>query len=463
MTTRILPMVAALVFVAALLAALGTGSGPVSAAVRPDTLMYPGPCDNSDLLSLGASPSSVLFRDKVAVRRILLGRIAACRAALDLYTKSLPGSPSVIVIYPAKLPTPQPPATPPPDCVTPSKPQERILNDDVNYRYAVLTECVAFLKSVAAAVPSVSPSPSPLGFRLLPQPTSDPLGHTPPPLSPSVLRQVVYVLALATDAPTSAQISLKLASRLDPLLTHDGTALEPYTGRSAAYRAIAEPTWTVAQYQQQCQSDPSTAGALIALPPGTQSGAANGLIWSWSWTVVDIQVLVADCEPADRYFQSRTSYITGTTNLDSAKGGRGGVPLASLLAIITGVTALRPVHQTGTMDTYTAAPSLASPNPGSTQLTSIVKSDSTTTNNNANSLIVASSALSTISSTSIGQSAATDAQISAAVTHVIPQIISDLQAPCVGQQPRQLVVPAHPVNVTVPSPVPLPMQCYWLK
>jgi hypothetical protein len=407
---------------------------PVNAAADGSIPPYAAPCDTAEVLSLIGDKGLMQRAPQHAVA-LISGRILTCRQLIAAYENGFPPPPPDIV----KLvpPTPYPAlapkyAQPPADCA----PRAVTTSTDPMKLYAILGQCAAYVKAIPT--PGASPTPPPIGYKMS------------PPVLGVPTTKVIYALALATDAPTSAQLSLRLANELKAHVLADGTAIDPFTTAFVTYKVVAQPTWTLTQYAQQCFNDPSTAGAIVVLPPGTQSAVANALLLSWSWTTLDLQALVVNCEPTNLTFTNNAAFVTAVTNVRSRKGTRYGVPIASLLAVVSGITALRPVHQTGTTTTYAVAPPSASPAPGVETKTGETKADSTTTNQNGNALIVASSALGQVASTVVGQVGATDAQTAAAAKSAIPEIVAELIDPC----------PKKKLNVS--DYFTVAAQCFWL-
>jgi len=405
-------------------------------------------CDTADVLTMIQQKGYMEGAPQHAAA-LISGRIISCKRAIDAFASAIPSVPIVARYYvpPAGLPTAFPSPTPqfsaPMACTTnPS-------STDPMKLYSILGECVAFVKGFPVAGPS--PSPTPVSLHVI-----NYVNNAGCQNQPSIWRncfpvtKIIFVLALASDAPTSAQLSLRLTNQLRPHLDNDGTARDPYTNTPAVYTALAEPTWTVAQYQQQCMNDSSTAGAVVILPPGTQTAGANFLLAIEGWTQVDLQIVVLDCEPTSVTFTNNVSYITWISNVKSSKGARWGFPLATALAVASTVAAFHPVHSTGTTTNY----SIATPSPGpvGTPLkSSYNQSDMTTTNPNTALDIAATSILTPFASTTVGQVSSTDSQLAAATVGVIGNLLLEFEDPC-----------TDPVQPDYRYLVSYPTQCFWL-
>jgi len=376
-----------------------------------------GPCDTIGVLTL-ISRDHIFQQWQRDLKKLINGRISTCRSVYEKYITSVPTLASPLPPNPRQLPTPAPRPTMPPGCTN--------TEGSVIELYARLAGCVAAVKDIPA--PAASSTPTPLPFKLADRSS-----------------KTIFTIALAADAPTSAQLALKVASELNPMLkgTHD-----PFTDEAVDYVAVAAPTWTIAQYQQQCASDPATAGAVVVLPPGLQSGSYNALVISRSWTATTVQVWGLTCQPTDVTNKARTSYVTWVSKVDESTGqGRFSFPLATALAVASGLAAFHPVHNLSTANTYSIATPAASPAPGTVIPTQIQTTNGTSTNtSNFIGLTAASAALAPLSSLSIGQASAVDAQTASAATNTIAAILGELNSTC----PDQLG----------PNVAP---QCYWIK
>lgn len=282
-------------------------------------------------------------------------------------------------------------------------------------QYAALAYCSGWItRNVSAQSPTPSPTPVPLAV------------HDAAPKT-GVVSQAIYVLALATDAPTSAQISLQLADDLRnqkfSACRSNGCPVNPYLQKAVHYEVIAEPTWTIAQYQQQCLADSTTAGAIVVLPPGIQSAAYNA-VFSASWSALSLQAFVLDCEPTNTAYVNNAAYITYVTHIRTATGHRYSLSLATLLAGISGYLALHPPKQ--------EAFALVSPYPVLPPGSYLNTGYTTNANTGGAAAVAAAAAIGSIASTNLGQNGGPDvsAQVAGAMAKVLPNLLEDLMAPC---------------------------------
>lgn len=454
--------------------ALKGGVTPQGARQLPNSkqAIFSGPCDTADILTLYGK-DGVMQHAPVHVTALLKGRLYTCRALLRLLGIASPPpvqhpvQVSKLTSAPTPRPTPTPnpaptptPTPPPPlanlrppslitwHLATPMPPvTEPVVcnstSSDPMVLYAALGICVAFIKALPTSTPS--PSPSPITFRSgangLP-------GY-----------KVVYTMALAADAPSAAQLSVRTAAVLislnaapqpspsqTPIPEHVG--FDPITGDyNMPYVIAAQPSWTLAQYQQQCASDPTTAGAVVILAPGTQTAVTNFLLWATSWTKVTLQAMLLDCEPVSTTYLGNAAYITYVSGVHEATGPRTSIPLATYLAVLSAVTALHPLSTTGTTTSYT----VATPSPpvyGKEYLSGFSQTSSTTTNPNSAIIVAASGFLNGLSTVNIGQQASNDVQLAKAADRILPGLISDLQMQCKTALPLTSPVTAH-------------WYCYW--
>jgi len=182
------------------------------------------------------------------------------------------------------------------------------------------------------------------------------------------------------------------------------------------------PTWTLAQYQQQCALDPSTAGAIVALQPGVYSASWN-FILAGTYTNVGWQTLVLDCHPTNTAYVNNAANITWMSKLISGTGTRLSFSLSTALGIVSGILAFHPAQTA----TYTIAPP-SSPAPGTTY-----QSGYSTTNNPSqagNAAAVGVAALTPLSSTNIGYGLGPDAQTADAVRKIVPLLVDSLRKSC---------------------------------
>jgi hypothetical protein len=308
----------------------------------------------------------------------------------------------------------------------------------------MLSYCVAWIaQHVPSPAPTLSATPFPVAF-----PTPSPF-----PDSQNTWTKAIYVLALAADAPTSAQISLVLASYLRPYAkpsTYDIYA----TKQPVSYAVIAEPTWTLAQYQQQCLNDPSTAGAIVALPPATANSSYN-ILYTASWTNLRLQTMVIDCEPTNIAYRNNIALVKWISGVRDATGRRVSFSVSTLLAILSGYLALHPVRTT----TYT----VATPKPKHQDKGAAYESSYTVGINSSFLAAAGVAALSPLATTNIGAAAANDAQLAKAMYRLGARFTSDLVSPCTDSGAPQGVPTISPLSDEPPPSVAgkMPVQCQW--
>lgn len=413
----------------------GRSATPTTRIKQPAAQIYAGACDATDVLQvlgkggLAQKPSpphaDVLF---------VWGRIATCKSIIYRYiatqapagriiAHSAPGLPP--------LPPPQPSTTPPPGCSV-SEPGTKKPSYDLLGLYSALTFCN---KWIAANIPSASPTPQPVGF------------HSPYPGSLDPWTKPIYVLALASDAPTSAQLSLQLANDLRSPKMHPevevGYTPSPspdiYSDRADRFVVIAAPTWTLSQYQQQCFNDPSTAGAVVAVQPGTQSSSWNFALQA-SWTALSVQLMVLDCEPTNSAYVNNAAYITYVSHVRTRTGRRYSFNLSTALGLLGGYLAL----QSNTTKTFTAATPPAPP------YNKFAESQYTISNiqGTGAGAAVAVAGLSPLSAIGQGNNNI-DAQTAGAIAPVLLVLIDDLMWTCTKPLPG---------GTSFPEP-----QCRWFS
>jgi hypothetical protein len=401
----------------------------------------PGPCDTADVLTLIGKDGPFAKAPKHGAAMIR-ARIATCNAVINGYIAQLPTPPpalSPIAQNPPSLPVLPPPPQPTPFPTSPAN-CSPLQTDDPVRAYSVLGYCSGWIaRNVSSPAPLPSATPPLIGF------------HTPSPVARGAWTKAVYVMALAGDAPTSAQISLQLADDLrDGRRIPTAQTRDIYTGRVVDYRVLAEPTWTLAQYQQQCFQDSSTAGAIVVLQPGVQTSSYN-LLFSTSWTALSLQAIVLDCEPTNTAYVNNAAYITYITHVRTGIGRRYSVSLATMLGILAGILA---VHPTRTMN-YT----VASPNP--LPPGTAYNSGYTTGTNQGVGIVAAAgvAGLTPLETQNVGQGPGVDAQTAGAMAKVLPELLRDLLKPC-----RSKADEPSPVPSAVPTLAPLEpfaTQCVW--
>jgi hypothetical protein len=389
----------------------------------------PGPCDASDVLALIGKDGALQKRKHAAA--VIQMRVAECKEIITKYLASLPAprppAPPFVTAVPGlpSPPTPAPVPTIPAAC-------EALSTDDVVRAYSVLNFCSKWIaKNVAppAPGPASSATPPPLMF------------HGPVAGSSAPWNKIVYVFALASDAPTSAQIALQLASELKSRQLERGPVPDLYAPNVAVkYKIVAQPAWTLALYQQQCFMDPSTAGAIVALQPSVQSASYNAL-FSASWTKVGLEAIVINCEPTNTAYVNNAAFITWVSDVHTQTGRRYSFALSSALAVLSAIVTLHPPRTTN----YTTVPPSPLPAPGTSYQTGY----STGLNQGAGLTAAAGvAALTPLASTNIGQGPGPDAQTAAAITKDVKVLIPDLLSPCTDRSSAQ------PSNLSA-------TQCQW--
>lgn len=408
-------------------------------------------CNTSDALTLIAS-DDLLKRAPRHAALLLQQRIAACNEIIKAYLASLPPVPPSIAKNPPGMPAlPSPTANPtaPPGCTT-RKPGSGALSYDALRLYSALTYCVTWITlNVPSAAPSVA-TPPPITL------------HTPLPGASGQWTKYVYVFALTSDPPTSAQIALQIAGilrspRLHPRVatpapsvvvnpTNAYTGRDVFTGRHVEYVILATPTMTLEQFQQQCFADPSTAGAIVAVQPGTQSSSFN-LLWNTSWTTLGLQAMVVDCEPTNTAYIHNAAHIVSVSHVRYGSGKRYSFSLATALGLLSGILALHPARSSS----YTVVPPSPLPPPGQSYQTGYTVG---TNQGIFTAAAVGVAALTPVSSTNLGQASTSDSQTAGAIAAIAPYLIDDLMRPCDYEKPDRDYVP----NTTIPLP-----QCQWFS
>ena len=198
-----------------------------------------------------------------------------------------------------------------------------------------------------------------------------------------------------------------------------------YSNRVVRYAVVAAPTWNLAQYQQQCFNDPSTSGAIVAVQPGTQTSSFN-LLFQASWTALNVQLMVLDCEPTNTAYINNAAYITWLSHVRTGTGRRYSFNLATALGLLGGYLALESARTT----TSTVTKPHPTPVPGSSY-----ESQYTIGNNQGSGAVgvVGVAALTPLSA--LGQGPSTDAQTAGAMAKVLPRLIDDLMWTCTKDKP----------------------------
>jgi hypothetical protein len=436
--TKLLPARGFLFLFIWLAAAVGSYSAATPAkAGKPPTITGPyyaaATCDTAELLSL-VGKDGLMQKAPRHAAILIQQRIAACQDIINKYLAALPPAPGAIAQNPSPLPalpTPMPQMTAPAGC-TALKPGGTFdEGDPKSYDplrlYSALTYCTNWIaRTIPSPSPAVTPTPRPLAV------------HTPYPGSSDPWIKTVYILGLAADPPTSAQIALQLANNLrSPGMQSHDPKKDIYSNRLVKYAVVAAPAWTLAQYQQQCFNDPSTSGAIVAVQPGTQSSSFN-LLFQVSWSALNIQLMVLDCEPTNTAYVNNAAYITWLSHVRTGVGRRYSFNLATALGLLGGYLAL----QSSDTVTYTYTKPHPTPAPGG----SYESEKMVATNQGAGAAgVTGVAALTPLSA--LGQGSNVDAQTAGALARVLPKLINDLLWTCNTDKPGY---------TTFPEP-----QCQW--
>ncbi len=405
-------------------------------STAPVTPFTSAACDASDALSLIGKDGVLQTKPDVAAM-MFRARIATCNQIIKKYIEALPPEAPSIAQLPAgmaALPTPTPRPVAPSGCSAGGIGHDT--SDERLKLYSVLTFCTAW---IARNIPSPTPATA------TPQPIAL---HGPDTQSSQPWTKIIYILATASDASVSAQIALQFANDLrSPRIQPTPSPGAPtkvlkdvYTGIPVKYIVMAEPSWTVQQYQQQCFNDPSTAGAIVAVQPGSQTSSFN-LLYSTSWTALSLQAMIVDCEPTNTAYTNGASYVVALSHVRTGTGKRVSFSLSTALGFLAGILA---VHPNRTSSYAVVAPSPL-PSPGGSYQTGY----SVGSNQGLSAAAaVGVAALTPLASTNFGQGASIDAQVAGGMAIALPGLIDDLMTPCNYDD--------HEPNSTIPMP-----QCQW--
>jgi hypothetical protein len=392
-------------------------------------------CSTADVATM-LGERGALQNNRRAVVLLIQARIGACKRAINRYIAGLSPSPIIARNPPGlpPLPAPSPVTTAPAECRQAPPGSTKSSNDPFQL-YSALTFCVSWISSNVPLPSSGTPTPRPIGF------------HTPASGSTDTWIRPVYVLAPASDANVSAAISLKMADTLRSSYMNSklpkGATPPPvpdiYSDRLVRYRVLAEPAWTLAQYQQQCFSDPSTAGAIVALQPGTASTLFSFFL-NRSVTTVTMQLMVVDCEPTNTAYVNSAAYITYLSHVRAKQGQRFSLNLSQLLGATALYFAFKPPNMTTT--TFKIHPTPVPSNKPA-------EIGYTTSTNLSGVGVAAVDVAGLAPFNALGDQPSGDAQIATAISKLLPEMIDDLMRPC--QQLR-------PADSSFVQP-----QCEWFK
>jgi|HubBroStandDraft_4_1064222.scaffolds.fasta_scaffold00011_97 hypothetical protein len=394
-------------------AAVASTSAPKSAPAAPSVGYAKGPCDASDVVGM-IGKDGILHSNPREAARLIAARVIGCQFVIAKYLTSLPAPlPNISFRSTDGLATPAP--RPNANCLS-------INSNDPVKQFTVLDYCAAWIaRYVPAGGLFAAPSPTPA-------PISNHVDKTTTSNGKIRKSRLVYVFSLATDAPTSAQMSLQMAENLQPHLRQGGQA-DPFVANwEDTYSVLAAPGWTLAQYQQQCAGDVNTAGAVVVMPPGTASASWNFLL-TGNWTFTTVQAMVLDCEPATTTYQNSLAYITDITQVENGKATRVSFSLSTALALASGIFAFHPAKT----ETFAFTSPSPLPPPGSSYETGY------STGANSNGLGAAAAvgvaALTPLSQTNIGLLAGPDAQLRESLQKSLPKLVIDLTKDC-SQGPK---------------------------
>jgi hypothetical protein len=369
-------------------------------------------CNTTDILTMVDKGGPLYDQPKVA-SLLVQARIAACKRTINQYVAALSPVGSLTAQNPPglpPLPAPAPQATAPRGCSVSYPGTATPITDKPMLLYSSLTFCVSWISKNISAAGGGSPTPQPIGF------------HTPFAGSLDPWNKTVYIMALASDPMLSAQIALQLANNLRDSKANPHSSASPkfqrdiYSNRTVKYVVLAAPTWGLDKYQQQCFNDPSTAGAIVAVQPSLENRTYN-LFYSASTSVLNMQLMVIDCEPTNTSYLNNAAYITWLSHVRSGSGTRVNLNLATILAagaIYYGVQAQKTT-------TYAVGTPTAIPVGSAFQSLYTVSSRST---NEASTSLGAATALG--AAAAFGEVPSTDSQTSAAIKSLLPQLVDDL-------------------------------------
>lgn len=407
---------------------IAAASGQATPARRAAAQHSPTPsiafaavCDTSDVIAM-LGRTGPLGRSPAAGIALLQQRIGQCKSTINKFLAGL-SAPVIIARNPPGLPA-LPPPTPNPTFPTKcssASPNSGDANLDEAALYSTLTYCVKWIAAYAGSPASSTPTPQPLNF------------HTPPPGSGLPWQKAVYVLALASDANTAAQTSLQLANNLRSHAMHPdlppGQSAPPqadlYSDRLVRYNIVAEPGWKLTDYQQACFNDPSTAGAIVALQPGSQSNAINAIVYGQSYSNVNMQLLVLDCEPTNTAYVNNAAYIVWLSHVRSGYGPRRYLNLSTLL----GALAIALAFQSTKVTTYELGL------PKHLKHGTTYEENYTVTSAGSTETTAAVGVASAFTSANIGQAPSPDGQITSAIESVLPELVDDLMWTCTYIRP----------------------------
>ncbi len=375
--------------------------------MAPPRAYTSGICDASDVMSglIGGKTSLFYGASRHAVA-FLKARIYVCAAIIKAWQLAVP-PPKVII---TKMTLPDAPAAP----ASPCKPSSV---EEPNYEYAVLQSCVAYIKNYVST--SATATPAPISGELVP-----PSNHED--AKQNHWYKNIYVMALASDAPTSAQISYRLKSALLDKASLKADEEDPYLDVKDDFKLVAAPAWTLVNLQNQCFSDPATAGAIVALQPSQQGNTFNFVLMN-TWTVLAWQTVVISCEPTNNAYIDNAAYIRWVTRIESGRANSFSMSLTWALGAMAGVQAFNPTRTTSYVFT-SPQPSLP---PGQSYPTGYsIGVPSNETGALAAAGLAALTQVNGSNAPNLFQGNEADGQVASAIAAAVPKVAIDILAPC---------------------------------
>ena len=266
----------------------------------------------------------------------------------------------------------------------------------------------------------------------IPTPTPTPTPGPAPAQFPA--SQVLLVLAMASDVPTSAKIAVEVTDQVQQRLR------APYPPPFAR-KLVPLATWGLSDYVTACsQSIPSKMAAdaktslmplppaLIILPPFVQSAVNNYFLGTRSWTEVKFSAALFTCASS-----GAVTWVWSSDVYDNI-GSINNFTLFGVAAAFAGVNAINNKSASNTTATTitnpgpTAIPAGSSATPGPAYTSQILTTVASGQNQNSpNGVIVGSAILQAFGTNlpSIG-STSTDRQFTVAVAKAVNALVKDL-------------------------------------
>jgi len=154
----------------------------------------------------------------------------------------------------------------------------------------------------------------------------------------------LFVVAIATDAPTSAKLAVEIAGRIE----QDGVV-------NANYWVASAPGGSAIQdFVNQCATDPaSTAGALIVYNANSQMGTWNFLIYSRQFAQLNLDALLVSCT-SDKDHPNGRAEVQWVGHDIQGWGNQKTATLFPIVAVATAVYSFLQQQTTSTQMTYPA-------------------------------------------------------------------------------------------------------------